>query len=444
GATNYTWTVPTGATITSGQGTTAITVNYGTNSGSVTVTPSNSCGNGGLSSTSVTIAPCGSAPVAEFSATPKNICEGETVSFTDLSSNTPTSWSWTFVGGTPSSSTSQNPTITYNTAGTYQVQLTATNAGGSDIETKSAYITVSAPTGVILDTANIRVQDCGITLSSATSIIFADIVANATGYQFEVTNTSLGFTYTSPWWYNARWIRLMDIPGVQPNTTYNVRVKAKNGRCDFGYYGASCAITTHSNPVWNTSVIDPQCGISLNDINSVIYAKPITGATNYIFEISNTTLGYVRTINLTFRYVRMSWWANSLQPNTTYDIKVKVIVNGITGNYSKVCQVTTPSSFRISIPDDEIQYVESLTSPIQLIIYPNPSQGEFVYMELKSSEDISELIVTDITGKVVHQQNLQADDYYSTVRFNEKLNSGFYFVTVISGSQKQTKKLVVK
>ncbi|MDF1674385.1 MAG: PKD domain-containing protein [Vicingaceae bacterium] len=444
GATNYTWTVPTGATITSGQGTTAITVNYGTNSGSVTVTPSNSCGNGGLSSTSVTIAPCGSAPVAEFSATPKNICEGETVSFTDLSSNTPTSWSWTFVGGTPSSSTSQNPTITYNTAGTYQVQLTATNAGGSDIETKSAYITVSAPTGVILDTANIRVQDCGITLSSATSIIFADIVANATGYQFEVTNTSLGFTYTSPWWYNARWIRLMDIPGVQPNTTYNVRVKAKNGRCDFGYYGASCAITTHSNPVWNTSVIDPQCGISLNDINSVIYAKPITGATNYIFEISNTTLCYVRTINLTFRYVRMSWWANSLQPNTTYDIKVKVIVNGITGNYSKVCQVTTPSSFRISIPDDEIQYVESLTSPIQLIIYPNPSQGEFVYMELKSSEDISELIVTDITGKVVHQQNLQADDYYSTVRFNEKLNSGFYFVTVISGSQKQTKKLVVK
>tara|TARA_R100000750_G_scaffold43554_2_gene29047 strand:- start:123943 stop:127437 length:3495 start_codon:yes stop_codon:yes gene_type:complete len=444
GTTNYTWTVPTGATITSGQGTTAITVNYGTNSGSVTVTPSNSCGNGGLSSTSVTIAPCGSAPVAEFSATPKNICEGETVSFTDLSSNTPTSWSWTFVGGTPSSSTSQNPTITYNTAGTYQVQLTATNAGGSDIETKSAYITVSAPTGVILDTANIRVQDCGITLSSATSIIFADIVANATGYQFEVTNTSLGFTYTSPWWYNARWIRLMDIPGVQPNTTYNVRVKAKNGRCDFGYYGASCAITTHSNPVWNTSVIDPQCGISLNDINSVIYAKPITGATNYIFEISNTTLGYVRTINLTFRYVRMSWWANSLQPNTTYDIKVKVIVNGITGNYSKVCQVTTPSSFRISIPDDEIQYVESLTSPIQLIIYPNPSQGEFVYMELKSSEDISELIVTDITGKVVHQQNLQADDYYSTVRFNEKLNSGFYFVTVISGSQKQTKKLVVK
>ncbi|PIZ06801.1 MAG: hypothetical protein COY57_00060, partial [Flavobacteriales bacterium CG_4_10_14_0_8_um_filter_32_5] len=189
---------------------------------------------------------------------------------------------------------------------------------------------------------------------------------------------------------------------------------------------------------------DPQCGISLNDINAVIYAKPIANATNYIFEISNTTLGYVRTINLTFRSIRMSWWANSLQPNTTYDIKVKAIVNGITGNYSKVCQVTTPSNFRISIPDDEIQYVESLTNNIQLVIYPNPSQGEFVYMELKSSEDISELIVTDITGKIMHQQKINSENYFATIRFNEKLNSGFYLVTVISGNQKVTKKLVVK
>ncbi|MBW6482935.1 MAG: PKD domain-containing protein [Vicingaceae bacterium] len=444
GATGYTWTVPTGATIASGQGTTAITVNYGTTSGNVTVTPTNSCGNGGLSSTSVTIAPCGTAPVAEFSGTPTTLCEGNTVSFTDLSTNTPTSWSWTFTGGTPSSSTAQNPTITYNTAGTYQVQLTATNTGGSNIETKVGYITVSTPTGIILDTAKIRDYDCGITLTSATHIIYSTIISNATGYQFEVTNTTLGFTYTTPWWYNARWIRLLDIPGVLPNTTYNVRVRAKNGRCDFGYYGESCAITTHSNPVWNTSIIDPQCGISLNDINTVIYAKPIANATNYIFEISNTTLGYVRTINLTFRSIRMSWWASSLQPNTTYDIKVKAIVNGITGEYSKICQVTTPSNFRIDILDDEIQYIESLTIPIQLIIYPNPSQGEFVYMELESSEDISELIVTDITGKIVHQQNLQMQDYYSTVRFNEKLNPSFYFVTVVSGSQKQTRKLVVK
>lgn len=83
------------------------------------------------------------APVAEFSAASTVITAGESIQFSDLSTNTPTSWNWSFTGGTPSSSTSQNPSITYNTAGTYAVSLTVSNAGGSDTETKSAYITVN-------------------------------------------------------------------------------------------------------------------------------------------------------------------------------------------------------------------------------------------------------------------------------------------------------------
>jgi PKD repeat protein len=92
-------------------------------------------------------------PVAEFTADNTTITEGDSVNFTDLSTNNPTSWSWTFNGGTPSSSTAQNPTVTYNTAGTYNVSLTATNAGGSDTETKNGYITVLPPTtGVVIET----------------------------------------------------------------------------------------------------------------------------------------------------------------------------------------------------------------------------------------------------------------------------------------------------
>ncbi len=83
------------------------------------------------------------APVAAFTASATTITAGQSVTFTDQSTNSPTSWSWTFDGGTPSSSTSQNPSISYNTAGTYNVSLTATNAGGSDLETKTAYIIVN-------------------------------------------------------------------------------------------------------------------------------------------------------------------------------------------------------------------------------------------------------------------------------------------------------------
>jgi hypothetical protein len=65
------------------------------------------------------------------------------VTFTDLSTNTPASWAWTFPGGTPASSTLQNPVVVYNTAGTYSVTLVATNAGGSSAPfTMTNYITV--------------------------------------------------------------------------------------------------------------------------------------------------------------------------------------------------------------------------------------------------------------------------------------------------------------
>lgn len=85
-------------------------------------------------------------PTADFTANRTNICVGDCINFTDISSGSPTSWAWTFTGGTPASSTLQNPTnICYNTPGTYQVVLTATNANGSDGETKVAYITVSSP-----------------------------------------------------------------------------------------------------------------------------------------------------------------------------------------------------------------------------------------------------------------------------------------------------------
>jgi PKD repeat protein len=80
------------------------------------------------------------APVADFSASVTNGIAPLDVSFTDLSSNGPTSWSWEFGDG--QTSTLQNPTHTYAAAGTYSVSLTATNSAGSDAEVKVGYVTV--------------------------------------------------------------------------------------------------------------------------------------------------------------------------------------------------------------------------------------------------------------------------------------------------------------
>lgn len=83
-------------------------------------------------------------PVANFTANPTTGCVGTTVQFTDLSTNNPTSWQWSFPGGTPSSSTAQNPSVTYNSAGTYNVTLIACNANGCDTLTQTAYINIQS------------------------------------------------------------------------------------------------------------------------------------------------------------------------------------------------------------------------------------------------------------------------------------------------------------
>ena len=82
-------------------------------------------------------------PVAAFSGTPTSGYAPLAVTFTDASTNTPTSWAWTFGDG--GTSTAQNPSHTYTLAGTFTVVLTATNAYGSDSETKIGYITVTNP-----------------------------------------------------------------------------------------------------------------------------------------------------------------------------------------------------------------------------------------------------------------------------------------------------------
>jgi len=93
----------------------------------------------------ITVDPEGYPPVAEFTASETTITEGETVVFTDQSTNSPTSWSWDFGDG--GTSTQQNPSHPYDTPGTYTVTLTATNAHGSDSEIKSGYITVDEDSG---------------------------------------------------------------------------------------------------------------------------------------------------------------------------------------------------------------------------------------------------------------------------------------------------------
>jgi PKD repeat protein len=86
-------------------------------------------------------------PVVNFTASPTLGAAPLTVNFTDLTTNSPTSWAWDFTNNGSTDSTSQNPSTTYSLPGTYSVKLTATNAVGTGTLTKTSYITATHPVG---------------------------------------------------------------------------------------------------------------------------------------------------------------------------------------------------------------------------------------------------------------------------------------------------------
>ncbi|MBL4755926.1 MAG: PKD domain-containing protein [Flavobacteriales bacterium] len=104
-------------------------------------------------------------PIGAFTSNLTSGCSPITVNFIDLSTNSPTAWSWDFGNG--NSATSQNPSAVYTDTGTYTVTLVVTNANGSDSVAKVNYITV-LESPVPNFTSNIT-NGCSLTVQFADS-----------------------------------------------------------------------------------------------------------------------------------------------------------------------------------------------------------------------------------------------------------------------------------
>ena len=149
-------------------------------------------------------------PVAAFVASATSITCGDSITFTDQSTNNPTAWSWTFEGGTPATSTSQNPVVTYNTPGVFDVTLIASNAQGSDDEVKLNYITVAekpycASQGTTYSMewiAGVHIGTMNNASGAAGYTDFTNITCNLTGGTSASVTLTPGFsgsTYTEYW-----------------------------------------------------------------------------------------------------------------------------------------------------------------------------------------------------------------------------------------------------
>ncbi|MCF8368265.1 MAG: PKD domain-containing protein [Bacteroidales bacterium] len=101
-------------------------------------------------SNGVAQAECGGL-TAGFISDATEICEYDAVNFTDLSSGVITSWNWTFEGGDPATSSEQNPTVTYNTAGTYNVELEVSDGTTTNTLLMEDYIEVNTSPPAMLN-----------------------------------------------------------------------------------------------------------------------------------------------------------------------------------------------------------------------------------------------------------------------------------------------------
>lgn len=173
---------------------------------------------------------------ADFTATPTTVCTGDNVNFEDLSTGAIDAWAWVFEGGTPATSTLENPVVTYNTPGTYDVQLTVTAGAFDATEIKSDYITVY---GALVAPATPTGPDevCG----TYSYQYITESVQYADSYDWEVSPASAGT------------ISGDDTVGtlLASNTwdgDYTIKVRAEN-QCGDGPWSADFTGTLHHDPV---------------------------------------------------------------------------------------------------------------------------------------------------------------------------------------------------
>lgn len=155
------------------------------------------------------------APIANFiSEVISEDCEEQVVKYTDASAYSPTSYSWSFPGGSPATSTASEVTVTYSTPGSYSASLTATNAEGSD--------TADKPNEVVVDE--------GIVADGVASTQLVDLSLGSSPVQF--TDNSVGVV-TRLWDFGDFGTTSTQSPSIlytQPGT-YSVILTVDDGLC---------------------------------------------------------------------------------------------------------------------------------------------------------------------------------------------------------------------
>lgn len=295
-----------------------------------------------------------SSMVADFSANALTVCTNTPVDFSDMTTgSTPISWQWVFNGGTPATSTAQNPTVTYASAGTYDVSLTVNDGTSQTTITQPSYITVVAPAA---------------TPSAITGNI--SICANSTESYSVVNDPGVVYNWTIP----ATWT------GSSSSNAITVTADATSGTIEVTAENI-CGPSSPSTLAITVTPAAPTAGFNKTNIaNDYTFVSTSTDATSWSWDFGDGGNSSVENPSYTYT------------ANGTYIVTLTVTNGCGTDMITDTVTVT-------GVGLDELT-----SASVQL--YPNPTEGE-ISIEVSDLLIGNAYVIRDVTGKIISKGTIK-------------------------------------
>lgn len=380
------------------------------------------------------VTPCG--PIADFSSNKSQNCAGQAIVFTNTTYNSiPTSLSWTFEGGTPSTSTLSTPSVTYATPGTYSVSLTASNGNGTSTKTVNSFVTVNWngakklpfsenfesgqwwPDGFVMTNEDIGTPSWEMSNYGAGGSTKSVVLASA--------NYSSNFTG-----FDGN-VDIMETPSFDFSNTTNISFSF-----DYSFARKSVVVATDETFKLQYSL---DCGGSWLNMPGTPTASVMAvsgGTVNVPYIPWSSTVPNPKWITKTYPSAALVSVLNNKR-----DVKFRFwFENDVTGGQSQNLYIDNINiSGSVGINEFE--------NALGLSIYPNPTSSS-ANVEFTSPYDAKvNIVVYDVTGRVVEENASNATAGVNskyTVNSSNTFSSGIYFITLSVGNNKLTKKLIIE
>ncbi len=444
-------------------------------------------------------------PQADFRSNRQRVLKGASVQFTDLSTNGPSTWKWTFEGGTPSTDSVQNPVVQYNTAGVFDVTLVASNRfGASAPRVRTDYIEV-LDAGLCNALTNFRQSTDTTKPGTPTLIRLAQpLQGYSSGHnslkhraKSEYFNNDLGYTNlsgaslrfgaafakmgaatestVSVLVWNARGFQngpgavlerkevplrviLEDVKnGVPTNVTFDRNVPIAEAPFHVGiqldYQGDTVALITTRDGEWTFGTAWEQDSTGTWDRyttargQNVAHAiAPVVGVKSSV-QVSTSTLfvdaGQSVTLNARGASI-LSWQSPNNDLNTTLGPQVVVQpFETTTYTVSGGGDDLCNASARITVYVRNPTAVSPEVLDKQLTVYPNPSAGTFLLDVTNSLTGAVHITVHNAVGRrLFAEETTKMSEAFSRTLDLSALPGGVYFVEFTLGELKVRKKIV--